>query len=283
MIAPIQLLSWIGTRIGKPPGWERIVRRLVPPRVCAHLGEVCLLREGIPFLTRPAMPIGWSVAFFGSYEPELREIFRSILRSGGVAVDVGANIGWHTLLMAQLVGDGGRVIAVEPNPSVLRGLQQNVELNRFRQVDIIPCALADAEGLLSFYGPEADDPDSGNGHVVRNGTGEGGERIEVEARRLDRVAIAAGIDRLDLIKIDVEGFEWPVLCGGEQTIARFRPHIVFEFDAAYAPRGGGSASLLDEFFRRHRYRLLAVRRSWAEPVASGSWPDCANIWAAPLW
>ncbi len=282
MIASAQLLSWIGSRIGKPPGWERVVRRLAPLRSCEKLGEVCLLRDGVAFLARPAVPIGWNVTFFGSYEPELREIFRSILRPGAIAVDVGANIGWHTLLMAQLVGEHGRVIAVEPNPSILRGLHQNVELNRFSQVEIVPCALADAEGVVSFYGPDADDAGSGNGHVVGEAMSRQEPTIDVEARRLDDVAAAAGLDRLDLIKIDVEGFEWPVLRGADQVIARFRPHIVFEFDIAYTPRGGGSAPLLDDFFRRHRYRLLAVRRSWAEPVSSSAWPNCANIWAAPL-
>jgi Methyltransferase FkbM domain len=149
-------------------------------------------------------------------------------------------------------------------------------------VEIVPYALADAEGTLPFHGPDADDPDSGNGHVVRDGAEPRPGIIPVEARRLDSMVSAAGIERLDLIKIDVEGFEWPVLQGAEQTIANFRPHIVFEYDAAYAPRGGGSAPALADFFRRHGYRLFAVRRTWAEPVREDSWPDCANIWAAPF-
>jgi FkbM family methyltransferase len=241
-----------------------------------------MVREGLAFLARPAVPIGWHVAFFGTYVPELREIFRALLSPGGVAVDVGANIGWHTLLMAHLVGAQGVVLAAEANPSVRRKLQENLDLNRFRQVEIVPYALAGAEGTLAFHGPAADDPDSGNGYVVRNGADRRAGTIQVEARRLDSVVAAAGIDRLDLIKIDVEGFEWPVLQGAEQTIANFRPHIVFEFDAAYAPRGGSGAPALAEFFRRHRYRLFAVGRSWAEPVRDDFWPDCANIWAAPF-
>jgi FkbM family methyltransferase len=277
-----QLLSWIGSRIGKPPGWERVVRRLAPPQACAEMGELCMVRDGLAFLARPSIPIGWHVAFFGTYEPELREIFRAMLRPGGVAVDVGANIGWHTLLMAHLVGAQGRVLAAEANPSVRQKLQENLDLNRLRQVEVIPYALADAEGALAFHGPEADDPDSGNGHVVAHGAEPRAGTIQVKARRLDSVVAAAGIDRLDLIKIDVEGFEWPVLQGAEETIANFRPHIVFEYDAAYAPRGGGNPPVLADFVRRHRYRLFAVGRSWAEQVREDLWPDCANIWAAPL-
>src|SRR5262249_11470130 len=147
-----------------------------------------------------------------------REVFRTVLPTGGVAVDVGANVGWHTLLMARLVGQSGRVLAAEPNPSGRICLQDNLTLKRFGQVQVVPYALADSEGTAEFYGPEADDADSGNGHVVTV-SGKGQRKIiAVETRRLDTIVSTAHIDRLDLIKIDVEGFEWPVLQGGEQSI-----------------------------------------------------------------
>src|SRR5262249_42717932 len=65
-------------------------------------------------------------------------------------------------------------------------------------------------------------------------------------------------------------------------IAEFRPHIVFEYNAEYSSRGKGDPHAICEFFRMHRYRLFAVGRTWAEAVGPGNWPDCANIWAAPL-
>jgi len=89
------------------------------------------------------------------------------------------------------------------------------------------------------------------------------------------------LERLDLIKIDVEGFEWPVLRGGEETIAKFRPFIVFEHDARFAARGGGSPRLLADFFVRHGYRLFAIGRTWTQAVDRDHWPDCADLWAIP--
>ena len=62
-----------------------------------------------------------------------------------------------------------------------------------------------------------------------------------------------------MIKIDVEGFEWPVFRGGEETIAKFRPHIIFEYDHKSGSRGGGTPELISEFFRAQRYRLFAIR------------------------
>src|SRR5947207_555982 len=97
----LELLAWLGSRIGKPPGFERLARRLVPMERCAGLPEICLVRDGMLFTSRLGAPIGWHVALFGTYEPELREIMRALLPLRGVAIDIGANVGWHALLMSQ--------------------------------------------------------------------------------------------------------------------------------------------------------------------------------------
>jgi FkbM family methyltransferase len=274
--------AWIGNRIGKPPGFERVARWFAPPEKCGGLPELCLARDGFVFLARRGMPVEWHVSFFGSYEPEIRAIFRAVLPMGGVALDIGANVGWHTLLMASLVGSGGRVLAAEANPSVRQRLQDNLNLNRFKQVEVVPYAMADTEGMMEFYAPEGDDPDSGNGYVVTPGRAARTGTVRVESRRMDSIIRSSGIDRLDVIKIDVEGFEWPVLRGGEETIARFRPHVVFEYNTVYASRGGGTPKLMAEFFRTHRYRLFAIGRNWNEAIGGDHWPDCADIWAVPI-
>jgi FkbM family methyltransferase len=282
MANSVQLLAWLGNRLGKPRGFERIVRWFASPEKCSHLPELCLVRDGLVFLARPGVQVDWHVVFFGTYEPEVRRIFRTVLPLGGIALDIGANVGWHTLLMASLVGPSGRVLAVEANPALRQRLHDHLRLNRFRQVEVMPCAAADTEGTMEFYAPAANDPDSGNGHVVELSAGGRGGTIRVEARRLDAIIAAAGIERLDLIKIDVEGFEWRVLRGGEETIAKFRPHIVFEYNAEYASRGGGTPELMGEFFRTHRYRLFAIGLNWAEAIEGDRWPRSADIWAVPV-
>jgi FkbM family methyltransferase len=282
MVNSVKLLAWLGNRLGKPRGFERIVRWFASPEKCSDLPELCLVRDGLVFLARPGVQVDWHVFFFGTYEPEVRRIFRAVLPLGGIALDIGANVGWHTLLMASLVGASGRVIAVEANPAVRQRLQDHLSLNRFKQVDVMPCAAADTEEMMEFYAPPANDPDSGNGHVVEVGTGERGGTIRVEARRLDAIIDAAGVERVDLIKIDVEGFEWRVLRGGEETIAKFRPHVVFEYNAESAQRGGGTPELISEFFRTHRYRLFAIGLNWAEAIEGDHWPPSADIWAVPF-
>jgi len=233
------------------------------------------------FLARPGVQVDWHVLFFGSYEPEVRRIFRTVLPLGGVALDVGANVGWHTLLMASLVGASGRVLAIEPNPALRHRLHDHLCLNRLKQVEVISDVAADTEEMMDFYAPSLNDRNSGNGHVVedarRNAT-----TIRVEARRLDTIIAAARCERLDLIKVDVEGFEWRVLRGGENTIAKFRPHIVFEYNAEYAARGGGTPELMGNFFQTHRYRLFTIGRNCAEAIQRNRWPVSADIWAVPV-
>jgi FkbM family methyltransferase len=281
MNATMDILAWIGRRIGKPRGWERVVRLFSTPEKCRSMGDLCLERDGMMFLAQPGVPLGWHVAMFGTYEPEVREIFRSVLHAGGVAVDVGANVGWHTLLMARLVGDAGKVFAVEANAAVRKRLEDNIQLNRFGQIEVIGYAMAKDSGVLPFFGPAADDASSGDGHVVEAPSP--GQRgiVHVESRSLDTVLSEARVERVDLVKIDVEGYEWPVLQGAERSIARFRPHVVFEYNTEYAFRGGGTAELIQDFFTRHGYKLFAVRRGGAEAVDLRNWPHCADIWAKP--
>jgi FkbM family methyltransferase len=280
MTKRVELLAWLGARIGKPPGFERLARWIAPPGRLAGLSEICLVRDGMLFVAHPAAAVGWHVSLFGSYEPELRDIMRALLPPGGVAFDIGANVGWHTLLMARLVGAAGRVVAVEANPSICDELRRNLRLNRFGQVEILAHALGAAEDTMPFLDVRADDPGAASGHLVVSGD-PGGPTVAVRVRPLDAVVREAGIERLDLIKLDVEGFEWPVLQGGRETIARFRPPVLFEYDAAYAARAGGYAPPLWEFFSGQGYRLYAVGRNWAERVELARWPDCANLLALP--
>lgn len=278
-----EFLAWIGSRIGKPPGWERVVRRLAGPEKCKAVSDLCIVRDGLAFLAQPAIPLDWNVIFFGAYEREARDIFRAVLPPGGVALDIGANVGYHTLLLASLVGPGGRVLAAEANASVRERLSANLRLNRFSQVEVVPFAVGNSDGTVEFFGPAADDADSGNGYVLANEAPEQPQRrgMKIEARRLDTIMAEARLERLDLLKIDVEGFEWPVLQGGEKAIAEFRPHIVFEYNTEYAWRGGGNPDVIAEFFRRHGYQFYTIRRNWSEAVEPGKWPSCADIWAIP--
>jgi FkbM family methyltransferase len=271
----LRFFAFISKRIGKPQGWERIVRRFTSPEKCAGIPGIRLSCDGYTFIAQPSVQIGWQVSVFGTYEPELRDMMRSVLRPGCVALDIGANVGWHTLLMAKLVGDHGRVLALEPNPSVRAKLTEHVEINSFHWVDILPFAASSSDGTAQFLGIPAETSNSGSSHLLASGDNRPSNQFEVEMRRVDRIVRDAGVQRLDFIKLDIEGHEWPALVGAEESIARFRPRIAFEYGADYAL---GSPEEFAEFFAKHRYRLFGSAKELRHP---SDWAGCSEISAVP--
>ena len=278
MAAVDDVLVGIGRVIGKPRGWERVVRALAPPRRFANRGlRQTKVPEGYVFAVDRGTLVGWNVHFFGSYEPEVRDAIKRWLPPGAVAVDVGANVGWHTLLMAGCVGVNGRVCAFEPNDSTRARLEAGVSGNGLTHVSIDPRALSDRCGWSGFSAPDAGHVWDGTGHLVE-GSAEGG----VACVTLDAFVAEQGLDRVDFIKIDVEGWELSVLRGAKATLRERRPVLVFEFDPAYVARCGGSAAALDEVLTDGRYALfLLTPRN--EPARVSSLGDRGgNFLAVPI-
>lgn len=277
----IRLFSWIGSIIGKPPGWERIVRRVVPPVVCKSLPETCVVRDESLFLIQPWVPLGWHVLLFDEYEPEVRKIIKNLLRPGFVALDTGANVGWHTLLMAKRVGHSGRVVAVEANPSVRKILEFHITLNRVENTVVLPVVASSRLGRVKFLGPQAEEAHSGDGHVVREEAVNPSGLMEIDAQPIDYIIEQLQLSRLDFIKVDVEGYEWPVLQGAREALIRFQPHLIFEFDENYTKRGNGDAGAIHQFLESLGYRLFVIQRYGAKALQFGEWPKSANILATP--
>jgi FkbM family methyltransferase len=255
MINVDRALVGIGRLIGKPPGWERVVRALAPPARFAGRGaRPTRIPDGYTFPVDPGTLIGWNVHFFGSYEPEVRAEIKRWLRPGATAVDVGANVGWHALLMATLVGSEGRVFAFEPNDTTRARLAAAIHASRLGQVVVDPRAVAERSGASAFDAPAAGEFWDGTGRLTRDAAG---GRV-VECVTLDAFVAEQGIDRLAFIKIDVEGWELSVLRGAAHTLKTLGPAIVFEYDPAYVTRCAGSGDELTTCLEAAGYRLFAL-------------------------
>jgi len=171
-------------------------------------------------------------AFREYYEPELAYL-EKILSPGGVFVDVGANFGVYALVASKLVGETGRVLAFEPTAQSFATLQQNIALNHFSNVGAFQVALAQTVGKAWLY--HARDP-------VGNSLGKDplwrdeGEEVQTEA--LDNLLGEKGVERVDAIKIDVEGAEELVLRGAVKCLTTQSPIIIFEFNPGCAARLG---------------------------------------------
>jgi FkbM family methyltransferase len=154
--------------------------------------------------------------WLGSYEAEKQRKIIEFIRPGMVCWDVGANVGFYTLLFAELVSGGGRVFAFEPFRPNVELLRRHVEMNRYQNVRIFPCALGGFDGEAKF------DPGSGAsmGHIATGGL------LKVPCSRADTLLTAGEVEAPDVIKIDVEGAEAELLCGARELL-RIRRPIIF--------------------------------------------------------
>ena len=163
--------------------------------------------------------VGRHVAY-GVYEPDVAAVLRGWLRPGMAMLDLGANIGVFALLAAALVGPGGTVLAMEPNPANARLLEASRRANGFDHLTVIQAAAARVAGVLSLHSFDT------NGTVT-----EAGEQALLAARTVAALPVDTLVaDRqVDVIKIDVEGAEHLALSGASALLRRCRPAIVSEF------------------------------------------------------
>jgi FkbM family methyltransferase len=144
----------------------------------------------------------------GKYEPITTEYFKKIITDGINVIDVGANIGYYSLLSAKLTK--GLVYAVEPEPRNLSLLKENIELNRLKNVVVIDKAVSDKNGIAKCYVSK----DESGEHSLVHGREHIKDTIDVEVAKLDDIIK----DKIGLIKIDTEGNEIAVLKGAERII-----------------------------------------------------------------
>ena len=191
--------------------------------ICQVLGGIKLFAMGDDFGFTPHM------LFEGYWEYWLTRHFAEIIRPGDTVIDVGANLGYYTLLAADLVGETGRVMAVEPNPAVFRRLVASIGVNGFLgRVDARNVALAASgkSGARTFFVPHGEPK---NGRIVA----EGEDLNCLKAHGSISEIILGHVDpedfqRVDLIKIDVEGAELEVIDHLRPIINRFLPKVVCE-------------------------------------------------------
>jgi FkbM family methyltransferase len=253
------VLVRFGQYFGKPRGWERVIRWLSPPGKLR--GSELIIRqfpEGYSFYIDPGTLIGWYLYFFWTYEPEVRRVIKQVVTPGSVAIDVGANVGWHTMFLSLLVGEKGRVFAFEPNPSTRERLVLGLKLNQFVNVQVMEVALSEQVGEVLFNAPEAGDYWDGTGRIETDlllAT------RSVESTTLDHLLCTNQLPNIDFMKVDVEGWEMSVLRGGRVTIERCRPYVIFEYDPSYVRRSGTSSAEIFSFFQERSYCLYGINRS----------------------
>lgn len=195
----------------------------------------------------------------GYWEMWVTEAMLGLLREGMVAVDVGANLGYFTLVMADRCGASGRVHAFEPNPQMVARLRQTLEVNGFGPRTVVhPVPLSDRDGaVVELVVPDGEPK---NGYIVPRP--DGAQDAMLKTRRLDTVK---GLDRVDFIKVDAEGAEEGIWRGMEGVLRQGGPlTVILEYTRdRYSDPEGFLRDMLSHGFS------LSVIDPWAgiRPVA----------------
>ena len=176
--------------------------------------------------------------YLNNYEPVQTDWVKQILRPGSTFIDIGANCGYFTLLAASLVKSSGQVLAFEPSPSPANKIKKLT----IPWVDVIQIGIGDTEEDLDLYLQ----PKSTNLHspsFVKSDSHE--EVLKVSVRKLDNLPYIQKLSRIDLVKIDIEGFEPNALKGMVKTIKTGKiKYLMVEFNSGWLSANGSSCDEL---------------------------------------
>lgn len=180
--------------------------------------------HGVQMIIDPALDQGVELSLFetGTYEKGTIQFLKKYLKPGHRFLDIGANIGLMSVIASKCVGEKGVVYAVEANPGTVPILQANFELNQCKNVELLPIALSDVQGTALLF--ENWEVNRGGASLISQSDDQ--EGVEVKMERLDD--LFQEDTTIDLVKIDVEGFEPQVIRGGMKLFRKQLPVFIIE-------------------------------------------------------
>lgn len=188
-------------------------------------------------------------------DKDITDILDTYLKKGSTFIDIGMNIGYETLWAAHLVKESGKVISFEPLSGLIEQTKESLNLNKFTSVTIVQKALGIEEGSLDIYQHEKD---AGLSSLVNKNNSFKKEVVSIG--KLDTEL--KNVKSINLIKIDVEGYEYEVLCGGKEVIQKFLPPIIFEFTPhMYEELELGRSKKILNYFVERNYALHLLTKA----------------------
>ena len=231
-------------------------------RAMAGLSDKCVaVRDGVTYDLDLSQGIDFAIYLGNMFEPRTRNALRRLVKPSALVLDIGANIGAHSLYLAQLVGPSGRVLCFEPTDFAFAKLTRNIELNPDLAKRVTPfhCFLAaknEAEVPDAIYSSW---PLSQQDGLHAKHLGQAMPTNVVPARSVDGILEELDNPRVQLVKMDVDGFESTVLRGCTALLRDNRPIFLMELSPYVLEERGSSVEELLSFFAPHGYRFYRER------------------------
>jgi FkbM family methyltransferase len=211
--------------------------------------------KGLKFNTGESCP----ELALGTYEVPIQNIFTQHLKPGDVFYDIGANVGFFSIIAAKLVGDGGKVYAFEPGEGNANSIRHNARLNNFNHIEVIEKAVSHTSGegqlLLAKYS-------GGHALATADAPPDLAGEVTVDLVSIDDLIAQNKIAPPNFVKIDVEGAELDVLKGMTETIKTARPAIIYEVDDGDRTAYERKYQELADFFGSFDYQVTQTENSY---------------------
>ena len=203
---------------------------------------------------------------YGIHEENETNLVKSKIKEGEIVVDIGANIGYYSLIFAKLVGKSGKVFAFEPEPKNFHLLQKNLKTNSYENVTIEKKGISDKNGKSKFYISER----NVGAHSIFPHTKYHKSFIDVEIVTLDDYFHKKEIDKISFVKIDVEGGEVAILRGMSCILANENLKILIEYSPEIYRRFGEKPEDLFKILNENDFQINSIQSgdNLIEPISS---------------
>lgn len=175
---------------------------------------------------------GYSEYFMGNYEKEVVDIFYEYAKKSKIIYDIGANIGYYSLIASKALKHKGKVYAIEPLPSNIIYLKKNIEINKDSNIEILELAVSNRRGIFSFSNSNNNVANTLN---LESPVFKENNCIQVKTITLDELVFSENKEVPDLIKLDIEGSEFDALIGSEKILKNYHPVIFISTHNCHVP------------------------------------------------
>ncbi len=203
-------------------------------------------------------PFTWDLVLGKDLEKDVKQAFSQNVNEGDTVIDIGAHIGEYTLLGAKLVGTKGFVIAVEPAYDTMKSLKENIILNDFKNCLVLEKAVGEKVETRSLYKVSEEDvygyldPYVENKKLMK--------KSEIEVTTVDHIILSKNLNLVNLLKIDVEGFEYEVLLGCKDALNKNKiKKIIIEIHSGFLKSKGINEDLIYVFLKEHGFKIKKIQ------------------------
>ncbi|MBU6430874.1 MAG: FkbM family methyltransferase [Patescibacteria group bacterium] len=182
------------------------------------------IEDGVFLELDQSDPVASGAIALGVYEKYESDIFRSKIKQGMTIIDIGANLGYYAAIAARRAGERGLVIAFEPEPNFFKLLSKNISRNNLKNASLFEMAIADKNGKMELF---LSNENKGNNSLIQSENLK--TSVRVKSVTLDDFITSRKIEKVDIVKMDIEGAEILAIEGMKKTLIKHKPLLFLEF------------------------------------------------------